>query len=78
MTIYSLDVLLVLFGTSLLFPVQFCFFLTCILVSQEAGQVVWSSHLFENFPAFIVIPSCGTVCGTLMNFSTQPVATDLQ
>jgi len=29
--------------------------LTCILVSQEAGQVVWYSHLFQNFPQFIVI-----------------------
>ena len=32
-----------------------CCFLTCILVSQEAGQVVWNSHLFQNFPQFIVI-----------------------
>ena len=24
-------------------------------VSQEAGQVVWYSHLFLNFPQFIVI-----------------------
>ena len=32
-----------------------CCFLTCILVSQEAGQVVWYSHLFQNFPQFIVI-----------------------
>ena len=53
--IYSLDVLLFLFGTSLLFHVQFCFFLTCIHISQEAGQVVWYSHLFQNFPQFIVI-----------------------
>ena len=29
-------------------------FLTCIQVSQEAGQVVWYSHLFQNFPQFIV------------------------
>ena len=27
----------------------------CIQVSQEAGQVVWYSHLFQNFPQFIVI-----------------------
>ena len=28
----------------------------CFLqVSQEAGQVVWYSHLFQNFPQFIVI-----------------------
>ena len=32
-----------------------CCFLTCIHVSQEAGQVVWHSHLFQNFPQFIVI-----------------------
>ena len=30
-------------------------FLTFIQVSQEAGQVVWYSHLFQNFPQFIVI-----------------------
>ena len=52
MTIYSLDILLSLFGTSLLFHVQF---LTCIQASQEAGHVVWYSHLFQNFPQFIVI-----------------------
>ena len=32
-----------------------CCFLTCIQVSQEAGQVVWYSHLFQNFPHLIVI-----------------------
>ena len=32
-----------------------CCFLTCIQVSQEAGQVVWYSHLFQNFPQFIVV-----------------------
>ena len=32
-------------------------FLTCILVSQEAGQVLWYSHLFQNFPQFIGILS---------------------
>ena len=25
-----------------------CFLLTCIQVSQEAGKVVWYSHLFKN------------------------------
>ena len=29
--------------------------LACIQISQEAGQVVWYSHLFQNFPQFIVI-----------------------
>ena len=32
-----------------------CCFLTYIQVSQEAGQMVWYSHLFQNFPQFIVI-----------------------
>ena len=32
-----------------------CCFLTCIQVSQEAGQVLWYAHLFQNFPQFIVI-----------------------
>jgi len=32
-----------------------CHFLTCIQVSQEAGQVVWYSHLLKNFPQFVVI-----------------------
>ena len=34
---------------------SYCCFLTCIQVSQEAVQVVWYSHLFQNFPQFIVI-----------------------
>ena len=32
-----------------------CCFLTCIQVSQEAGQVVWYSHRFQKFPQFILI-----------------------
>ena len=32
-----------------------CCFLTCIQISQEAGQVVLYSRLFQNFPQFIVI-----------------------
>ena len=32
-----------------------CYFLTCIQVSQEEGQMVWYSHLLQNFPQFIVI-----------------------
>ena len=30
-------------------------FLTCIQISQEAGQVVWYAHLFKNFPQFVMI-----------------------
>ena len=52
---YSLGVLLFLFGT---IPCSVfssnCSFLTCIQISQEAGQVVWYSHLLKNFPQFIV------------------------
>ena len=37
-----------------------CYFVTCIQISQEAGKVVWYSqvrysHLFQNFPQFMVI-----------------------
>ena len=30
-------------------------FLTYIQISQEAGKVFWYSHLFKNFPQFVVI-----------------------
>src|SRR5574337_833183 len=32
-----------------------CCFLTCIQISQEADQVVWYSHFFQDFPQFVVI-----------------------
>ena len=56
MTAYTLDVLL-----SRLEPIccsmssSNCCYLTCIQISQEAGQVVWYSHLFQSFPQFVVI-----------------------
>ena len=58
MTIYSLYLLLpdlepVCCSTSS----SNCCFLTCIEISQEAGQVVWYSHLFKDFPQFVVIHS---------------------
>ena len=34
-----------------------CFFLICIQISQEAGQVVWYSQVFQNFSQFVVIHS---------------------
>ena len=34
---------------------SYCCFLTCIQISQEAGQVIWYSHLLQNFPQFNVI-----------------------
>ena len=50
LTIYSLDVLLFIFGTTS----NYCF-LFCIQISQEADQVVRHSHLLKNFPEFVVI-----------------------
>ena len=56
MTIYSLDI-----SFSYLEPVCCCMsssnccFLTCIQISQEAGQVVWYSYLLKNFPQFVGI-----------------------
>ena len=32
-----------------------CCFLTCIQIPQEAGKVVWYSHLLKNFPQFVVL-----------------------
>ena len=32
-----------------------CFFLTCIQIYQEAGQVVWYSYPLKNFLQFVVI-----------------------
>ena len=32
-----------------------CYFLTCIQISQEAGQVVWYSHLLKNLPQSVVL-----------------------
>ena len=32
-----------------------CCFLTCIQISQEAGQVAWYSYLFKDFPQIVVI-----------------------
>ena len=52
--IYSLDIHLSQFGTSLLSHVRFCC-LICIKISQEAGKVVWYSHLLKNSLQFVVI-----------------------
>ena len=32
-----------------------CCFLTGIQISQKADNVIWYSHLFQNFPQFVVI-----------------------
>ena len=53
---YGLEVLLSQFGTAYgSMSSSNCCFLTCIWVSQESGKVVWYSHLFQNFPQFVVI-----------------------
>ena len=39
-----------------------CCFLTCIQTSQEAGQVVWYSYLFQNFPVYCVQIPGGDNC----------------
>ena len=59
MTIYSFDLLLSQFTTSLLFHV--CCFMTCIHISQETGKAVLPvlrySYLLKNFPQSVVIPT---------------------
>ena len=56
MTIYSLDELLPNFEPVLCsISGSNCCFLTCIQVLQEAGKVVWYSHLLKSFPQFVVI-----------------------
>ena len=55
MTLFNLDELLSHYWPSPLFPVYFCFFLTCIQVSQEMDKVVWYFNLFNSFSQFVVI-----------------------
>ena len=41
-----------------------CCFLTCIQISEEAGQVVWYFHLLKNFAQFVgihIVKSFGIV-----------------
>ena len=49
MTIYSLDILLFLFGVCCSMSGSNCCFLTCIQVSQEAGQVGFNCDLLKYF-----------------------------
>ena len=60
-TIYSLDVLLSLEQVCWSMSSSNCCFLTCIQVSQEAGQVVWYSHLFKNFVVIYAVKGFGIV-----------------
>ena len=39
-----------------------CSFLTCIQISQEVGKMVWYSHLFKNFPQFVVVYTVKGFC----------------
>ena len=42
-----------------------CCFLTCTQVSQEAGQAVWYSHLFKNFPQFFNYELFSFICSRI-------------
>ena len=56
MTTYSLDIFLSQFGkVHCSMSGSNCCFLICIQISQETGKVFWYSHLFQNFPQFVVI-----------------------
>ena len=50
-----------------------CCFLTCLQVSQEAGQVVWYSHLFQQFIVIHTVKGFGIVnkaeVGVFLKFS---------
>ena len=51
-----------------------CWFLTCIQGSQEAGNVVWYSHLFKNFLQFVAIPT--VKCFSIVNKTEVDVFLD--
>ena len=56
MTVYSLDKLLFLLGTSLLFHVWFKLLLLALHTDFSDGEkVIWYSHLLKNFSQFVVI-----------------------
>ena len=46
---------LIYYAYKLIICIAKCCLLTCIQISQKAGQVVWCSYLFKNFPQFVVI-----------------------
>ena len=55
MTVYSVDALFPILNQSVFHARCYHCFLTCIQVSQEVGKVVWCSHLFKDFPQFVMI-----------------------
>ena len=68
MTIYSLDVLLSWFGTSLCSMYSSnCCFSTCIKFSHEAGEVIWYSYLFKNFLQIVVTCTVKAFCPITTN-----------
>ena len=54
-----------------------CWFLTCIQISQEAGQVVWYSRLFQNFTQFAVIHTVKPVYFGVVNKAEVDVFLEL-
>ena len=48
-----------------------CCFLIYLQIFQKAGQVVWYSHLFKNFPQFIVIHTAWQIDGETMETGTD-------
>ena len=74
MTIYSLDI-----SFSYLEPIccsmssSTCCFPTCIQISQEAGQVVWYSHLFQNFHSLLwsIVKGFGIVSKAQIDVSLE-------
>ena len=46
-----------------------CCFFTCIQISQEASKMFWYSHLFKNFPQFVVIHTVKVFDNFFMEFS---------
>ena len=57
-----------------------CCFSTGIQISQEGAKVVWYSHLFQNFPHFIVIhivKGFGLVNKTEVDYSEVDVSDSL-
>ena len=55
MTIYSLDILFSYLEPVCSMSSSNCYFVTCIQISQDRGQVICYSHLLKNFPQFVVI-----------------------
>ena len=50
-----------------------CCFLACIQISQEAGQVVWYSHLFQNFPVSCPLVNCLSCFRELQKLSLERI-----